>query len=451
MTSSPAQHPETVDVVVIGAGPGGSTTAAQLAKAGRSVLVLERREMPRFHIGESLLPPSMALFAKLGLLDRLMSQGYVPKYGAEFSGPTGKFGRIPFDGQGPGRYPSTIQVERAHFDKVLADYAQESGATLLQQATVHELLRDGDRVVGVRYEHQGGTYETRARWVVDASGRAGKVAQTFGLRKYVDSLRMVAVFQHFTNLDEKYNPGWEGDIQIGRHPDGWVWAIPIWPDTISVGSVMRREALKVGDPKELLDKHISGLPRIQARLTDTVPHGEVHIETDYCYYSDTVAGPGWFMVGDAGCFFDPIFSGGVLLASTTGVRAGETIDRLLDEPDRAAELQAAYAAFYKTGYDTYARVIHAYYDYDFNLRKWLVTVGIDSPEARWVDNKWVVRLLSGDFWSDSPVNELLRQEAAWSTFAPFERDNTCPYYAELNAAEAAEAAEGAVAVPVATP
>ncbi|WP_242883840.1 NAD(P)/FAD-dependent oxidoreductase [Actinomadura litoris] len=428
-------HPESVDVVVIGAGPGGCSTATRLAQAGRSVLVLEARPLPRFHIGESLLPPTMALFERLGLLERVKEQGFVPKHGAEFSGPSPhRFGRVPFAKQGPGRYPSAYQVERERFDKMLADFAQEHGARLIEEATVHDLLQEDGRVVGVRYEHEGVSHTVRAEWVVDAGGRGSKIAKSFGLRHYVDRLRMVAVFRHFANLDESKNPGYEGDIQIGRHKDGWIWAIPIRKDVISVGSVMRREVLQEGDPAALLDDHVQRVPRIIQRIEGTSP-GEVHVETDYCYYADTVAGPGWFMVGDAACFFDPIFSGGVLLATATGVRAAETIDTLLKEPGRTVELQTAYSNFLKTGYDTYSRIIHAYYEHGYNVRPYLEAVGLDREELRWYDNPWVVRLLSGDLWSKSELNQELRKVARWDTFAPFERDLECPFYAELNAAE----------------
>ncbi|WP_026413626.1 NAD(P)/FAD-dependent oxidoreductase [Actinomadura oligospora] len=426
--------PASVDVVVIGAGPGGAATASRLAQLGRSVLVLESRPLPRFHIGESLLPPTMALFERIGLLDTVRAQGFVPKYGAEFSGPSGRFGRVPFDLQGPGRHPSAFQVERARFDKMLADFAQAAGATVIEEATVHDILQEEGRVVGVRYEHAGASHTVRARHVVDAGGRASKIAKTFGLRNHVDRLRMVAVFQHFANLDEGRNPGHEGDIQIGRHKDGWIWAIPIRKDVISVGSVMRREVLLEGDPAKLLDEHIRRVPRIVTRIEGTQP-GEVHVETDYCYYADTVTGPGWSLVGDAACFFDPIFSGGVLLATTTGVHAAEAVDGILSDPARTEELQKAYSDFLKTGYDTYSRVIHAYYEHGYNIRPYLESVGMDREELRWYDNPWVVRLLSGDFWSRSEINELMRKESRWDTFAPFDHVLKCPFYAELNAAE----------------
>ncbi|MEU2764469.1 NAD(P)/FAD-dependent oxidoreductase [Streptomyces sp. NPDC007094] len=436
--NSAENPPAQVDVIVIGAGPAGTTAAAKLAQSGRSVLVLERRSLPRFHIGESLLPPITAILEELGAYDRVLEQGYVLKHGAEFSGGRkGRFGRIPFAGQGPGRHHVTFQVERAHFDKTMADVAQESGAAVLQEATVHELLRDGDRVVGVRYEHGGRTHTAHASYVIDAGGRASKVAHTFGLRRSIDSLRMVAAYQHFKGLDEKYNPGVEGDLQIGGHAEGWVWAIPIWPDTVSVGAVMPRELLHgVADREAVFRDHVSRISRITERLTGTEPVGELKVETDYCYYSDTITGDGWFMAGDSACFFDPIFSGGVFLAMATGLRAAQSVDTILGEPERTANVQLAYSDFYKTGYDVYGRLIHAYYEAGYSLRGFLQSAGLDISGDQLGTNKWVARLVSGDFWNSRNILlRHLRDQPRWNTFAPFEPHWGCPFYEDLNVAE----------------
>lgn len=440
--------PGQVDVIIIGAGPAGTTAATKLAQSGRSVLVLERRSLPRFHIGESLLPPVTAILEELGAYDRVLEQGYVLKHGAEFSGGRkGRFGRIPFAGQGPGRHHATFQVERAHFDKTMADVAQESGATVLQEATVHELLRDGEQVVGVRYEYSGQSFTAHAPYVIDAGGRASKVAHAFGLRRSIESLRMVAAYQHFKGLDEQYNPGVEGDLQIGGHTDGWVWAIPIWSDTISVGAVMPRDLLHgVEDREAVFRDHVSRISRITERITGTEPIGDLNVETDYCYYSDTITGDGWFMVGDSACFFDPIFSGGVFLAMATGLRAAESIDAILSEPERADELKDAYSNFYKTGYDIYGRLIYAYYEAGYSLRGFLQSAGFELSGDQLGTNKWVARLVSGDFWN--PRNVLLRHlrdQSRWDTFAPFEPHWGCPFYEDLNVAE--DEAEAAAKEP----
>ncbi len=193
-----ATNPE---VVVIGAGPGGSVAATRLAKLGRSVLVLERRVFPRFHIGESLLPSLMVTLRKAGILETVLAEGgWVKKYGGEFSFDFGQVLRFPFSDQGPGRFPSAIQVKRARFDHTLLRCARDAGATVLEGANVTDLLIEDDRVTGVTYEHEGKQHTVRSSLVIDAGGRASKIARAFGLRKHIERLRMVAVFQHFNGL-----------------------------------------------------------------------------------------------------------------------------------------------------------------------------------------------------------------------------------------------------------
>ncbi|MGH3852313.1 MAG: NAD(P)/FAD-dependent oxidoreductase [Pseudonocardiaceae bacterium] len=436
MTSTPDHQPDEVpdqvDVVVIGAGPAGATAAFELAGAGRSVLLIERRSLPRFHVGESGLTYTAELLRQMGLYEDARAQGYPVKTGAEFIFPNGEYRRTNFADQGPGRAPTTFQVERAHFDHFLARHAVARGARLLEDTVVHELLTHGGRVTGVRYERDGVMRTAAAPWVLDAGGRASKAAQQFRTREEISWLRNVAVFRHFDGLDEQYNPGYEGDIQIGGHQDGWLWAIPIWPGTISIGTVMPRSVLRAGaGPRDVLDEHLARVPRIQQRLLGTAPRPDVHIESDYCYYSDTVTGPGWLMAGDAGNFIDPIFSGGAFLAMTTGRAAAATLNRILDDPRLAESELQAYANLYKTGYDSYTRLISAYYESHYRLGAYLQQHGFSVDGDR-----WFARVLSGDFWSDvNPLNCWLRDQRRWDTFQPFEIVRECPVYPELDATE----------------
>ena len=78
------------DVIVIGAGPAGSTSSALLAEKGHRVLVLEREKFPRYHIGESLLPFTFQPLQRLGLIAKMRQSAFVKKYSVQFVSPNGK-------------------------------------------------------------------------------------------------------------------------------------------------------------------------------------------------------------------------------------------------------------------------------------------------------------------------------------------------------------------------
>src|SRR5205807_1964493 len=105
-----------------------------------------------------------------------------------------------------GRRLSTFQVERAKFDNILLQQAKDAGVHVLEEANVTQILVEGETIVGVEYVYQGETRRVKAPFVIDGSGRAGKIANLFRLRKYNQRLRNVAVFTHFKGLDESNSP-----------------------------------------------------------------------------------------------------------------------------------------------------------------------------------------------------------------------------------------------------
>src|SRR5262249_43287830 len=120
---------DSFDAIVIGGGPGGSSAATYLSRAGKRVLVVEKEIFPRFHIGESLLPYNSGLFREMGLGPALEAAGFPRKYGAQFVLGNGSVSTRFIFRQGKfTREPETIQVERAKFDHILLRHARASGA-----------------------------------------------------------------------------------------------------------------------------------------------------------------------------------------------------------------------------------------------------------------------------------------------------------------------------------
>src|SRR5215471_2007494 len=153
------------DAIIIGAGPAGSAAGAVLAEHGHRVLILEREKFPRYHIGESLLPFTFHSLQRLGLIEKMRQSAFVKKYSVQFVSPNGKasqpfyfFNRYDRD-----TVAQTWQVLRSEFDLMVMENARARGAQVLEQATVTELLKDEERVVGVRVQVQGnGPMEFRA-------------------------------------------------------------------------------------------------------------------------------------------------------------------------------------------------------------------------------------------------------------------------------------------------
>lgn len=396
---------ESCDVLVIGGGPAGSTVSALLARRGWSVVMLEKAQHPRFHIGESLLPMNLPIFERLGVLDKVRALG-VHKPGADFESDAGQaYSCFDFSralGQSPAH---AFQVCRAEFDQMLFEHARQTGVDARQGHKVVAVEHKGPRAAEalVEVEGQEPPLRIRARYVIDASGRDALLSQRRKLMRRNRQHQSAAIFGRFNNA--RFREGDDrGNISIYWFEHGWMWLIPQPGGEMSVGAVCRPAYLRRrrGNNRDFLLQTLQANAAAWARLEQAeLIDDKVHVAGNYTYDSSCMGGPGWMLIGDAFAFLDPVFSSGVYLAMTGAERAASVVDEALRHPEREAVLQKRLETHMRRGMRHFAWFI-----YRFN-----------SPAMRRLFNgprnvldieRGVISMLAGDVFDNRRVLRKLR-------------------------------------------
>jgi flavin-dependent dehydrogenase len=378
------------DVIVVGGGPGGSTCATRLAKAGLSVLVVEREKFPRFKIGESLLPFNFDVFDRIGL-DRAFfeKQGFVKKKRAEFlDARTGDEKTFDFSRGLDDQHPFSFQVERAPFDALLLEHSKRSGAEVRDGCAV---LGAEPREDGVSVKLEGGA-EVEARFLVDASGQATLLGRRG--KEANPGLDRAAVFAQW--FDVKKDPGLaDGNIRVVVDGLGWFWLIPL-ADRLSVGAVVPPDEARGREKEDVLRERIERCPHVAALLATGERRVDVRAIASWSYSVKEIASDRHVCVGDALGFVDPIFSTGVHLACTAADKASDIIIAALREGrvPRRAEF-AGFATHMDRAHEIVNRLVLAFYEGG------LVRNIFFNQEPDEHIERGITSLLAGDFWNDA--------------------------------------------------
>jgi flavin-dependent dehydrogenase/ubiquinone/menaquinone biosynthesis C-methylase UbiE len=350
-----------LDVLIIGAGPAGSSAAALLHRERFKMLVVEKQTFPRFVIGESLLPHCMDLLKEADLLGAAEAQHFMHKCGAVFRRDN-ETCNFDFSDQFTAGWKYTFQVTRADFDKALADAVAARGVDIRYGHGVTALKLNGTHTYVTVQKPDGTSQEVRTRFVLDCSGYGRTLPRLLNLEEPSSFPPREALFVHVTG-DRRPGGREEGKIWACIHPGGaWIWIIPFSNGKTSVGAVGSPEFFQQfpEDPEARIRAILMSDPNAGPRLSQMkVVFGPQRIAGYACAIKQ-LHGNGFALAGNATEFLDPIFSSGVTLALASANRAAKVLTRHLRGEN--VDWETEYAEHVMQGINTFRAYVAAWYD-----------------------------------------------------------------------------------------
>ncbi|MHC8369869.1 NAD(P)/FAD-dependent oxidoreductase [Pseudomonas sp. MDT1-85] len=358
----PTVEMERRQVLVIGAGPSGAIAAALLKRKGHDVLMIERQHFPRFSIGESLLSHCLDFVEEAGMLEAVNAAGFQRKNGAAFAWGD-QYSAFDFGDTFSNGKPTTFQVQRADFDKLLADQAELQGVD----------VRYGEAIVSADFSlpkpqldvlrEDGSQYRVEADFVLDASGYGRVLPRLLDLEAPSNFPVRQAVFTHVEDCID--SPAFDREkILITTHPtqrDIWFWTIPFSNGRCSVGVVAAAEHFegRTDNLDDCLRGFIAETPSLAGVLNNAVWDTPARTIGGYSANVKTLHGPGFALLGNAAEFLDPVFSSGVTIAMRSASMAAGVLHRQLQ--GESVDWQTEFAEPLKRGVDTFRCYVEGWY------------------------------------------------------------------------------------------
>lgn len=372
------------DVIIAGGGPAGTTAATLLAQYGHRVLLIERGRHPRFHIGESMMPFIEPIMDRLGVD---WGEGNLKKGGADFIDEKNQQ-HVFFSLSG--NY-GTYQIERSVFDEKLFKNAETNGVETHQQEKVTEVRCHDDKaeVATSQAVYQG-------RYFIDATGRSALMGRMNKSVNRIRNLGRYALYQHYKlksspDVDELFA---SGNVKILLVDIGWLWAIPLTGNRLSIGLVVQGNPMEM-QRDELFKQYIEASPLLTALLKKSEALNSVQTEADFSYVNEKRFGLRYACCGDAAGFLDPVFSSGFFFAVKTAEMIADNVHQGLignreDDPELHSELDQAY----QSGFKTMHLMIERFYCSN------LVNNLIFESDRHLRIKEEIRALLAGDLWKE---------------------------------------------------
>jgi menaquinone-9 beta-reductase len=357
----------TADVIVVGAGPAGSTTAFYLATAGLDVLLLEKTRFPREKVcGDGLTPRAVKALTAMGV-PIAEGDGWLRNKGLRI---IGGGGRIELPWPDLSSYPGFGLVRsRLDFDEILARHAQKAGATLLEGVTVTAPLLDDrtSRITGVTAREtvngESREHTFRGRLVVAADGNSSRLSVAMGLAKRDDRPLGVAVRTYYTTPrhDDDYLEAWldlwDGDKLLPGY--GWIFGMGDGTSNVGLGLLNTSEAFGNIDYRAMLRRWLAAMPA-EWGLNEETRTGPVRGAALPMGFNRTPHYTrGLLLAGDSGGMVNPFNGEGIGYALEAGEIAARTIVQALARPTAAGaetvlhtypqQLKDAWGGYYTLG------------------------------------------------------------------------------------------------------
>ena len=329
-------------VIVVGGGPAGSSTAYFLAKAGIDVVVLDRARFPRDKAcSEYMSPQASRILESMGALDAVEGAGAAQLAGMRVHAPNGStiHGEFASDHGYRGHRDRGLAVRRTILDSILLDRARAAGASVEEGMRVTDMIRDDSgRVSGVVVSGGSGEpIQRKADLVIGADGLRSVVGRRLGLIRASRWPRRIALVTHYSGVEGLRDLG---EMHVDR--GGYCGVADVGNGLVNVAVVVpvSRAADVAIDRTEFLESWIAERPKLSAMFANAKRETPVRATGPFATSARRAWVPGSALVGDAADFFDPFTGEGIYSA----LRGGEMLSGYAEESLKAASQTGGAAA-----------------------------------------------------------------------------------------------------------